>query len=485
MIEHLAVSTIVLLAAMLAARALPVTARTRHAILLCGLAKFAIPSAIFSSIGVQTVNVLPTQALMRAIPAQTTAAAATKINWLLLAWSVIATLLFARWLLLRTRTIAAALHSPALASPRELDALADARRTLGIRTAVDLVRSPLCEAPAVVRVIRPVVLLPLRGCDDLTDDELRALLLHELAHVARRDNFIATFTSLAGALLWFHPLVWLALRQLDAAREQACDERVAESMNQTDTYLDALTKVCRAILAPRTAGAACMAGANVKERMEHLMRYDALKQRAWSHRGIVAASLVAILATAAFAANTPASKNENLYSLRFTAAPQERGVVFEVEVVENASGATIKSQRVRTVWGQQGSVTAQHAGRTIEVTTHARRDNPVELTMVVTEGSEKVQHASYTWTDKPNDDGAKKEGFSGEPVSLKLQDADIRDVMNSFSQITGMKIVVDDNVQGRVTLDVVGMPWDEALLKAAWQVGAKAVVEGKTVRISK
>ena len=484
MIEHLTVSTVVLLLAMLAARTLPMTARTRHAILLCGLAKFAIPSAVFSSIGVQTLNVVPTPALMRALPAPATTAA-TQTNWLLIGWVTVATLLFARWLLLRTRTVAAALRSPAPASPRELDALAAARQILGMRTAVDLVRSPLCEAPAVVRVIRPVILLPARGCDDLTDDELRALLLHELAHVARRDNFIATFTSLAGALLWFHPLVWLALRQLDGAREQACDERVAESMKQTGTYLDALTKVCRAILAPRTAGVACMAGANVKERMEHLMRYDTLKQRAWSHRGIVAASLVAILATAVFAANPPAPKNENLYSLRFNVAPQERGVFVELHVVENASGATVTSPRVRTQWGQQAFVTAQHAGRVIEVTLLPLRDRPVELTMVVTEGSEKVQYASYTWTNKPNDDGAKKEGFSGEPISLKLKDAQIRDVMNTFSQMTGLNIVVEENVQGTVTMDVTGMPWDEALLKAAWQVGAKAVVEGKTVRIAK
>ena len=385
MIEHLVVSTIVLAVAMALARALPLTARTRHAVLVAGLAKFAIPTAMFTAAGVATIDlpaplVLDGRGVTAAVPQ-------SSVNWLLVVWATVATLLFGRWLLLRTRTISAALRSPSEASPREVAALREARRILSLRTPVDVVRSPLCEAPAVVRIVRPVVLLPSNG-PELTDDELRALLLHELAHVARRDNLVSTFTALAASLLWFHPLVWLAMRQLNQAREQACDEVAIE---HGPSFLDAMTKVCRSMLAPRTAGASCMAGNHVKERMNHLMRYQTLKARAWSHRAVLGATLLLIAAAACMS----------------SPAPEPQPVV------------------------------------------------------------------------------AKSEGFSGAPITINLKDADVRDVMRMFGNITGMEIEVSPDVTGKVSMEVKDMPWDEALLKAAYQVGAKAVIDGKTIRISK
>ena len=59
MTEHLIVSTVILGARLLAARLLPVTARTRHAILLCAVAKFAIPTALLDTAGVKVIRMAP------------------------------------------------------------------------------------------------------------------------------------------------------------------------------------------------------------------------------------------------------------------------------------------------------------------------------------------------------------------------------------------------------------------------------------------
>ena len=483
MMEHLLVSTVVLALAMLLARVLPLTARTRHAILLCGLAKFAVPTALFASLGLRTIDVLPIPRRVLDGTGGAVLAAAPRVNWLLVAWIAVATLILLRWVLLRTRTVASALRAPSPASPREVAELDAARRLLGIRTAVDIVRSPLCEAPAVLRVVRPTIILPVAGCDELTDEELRALLLHELAHVERRDNLVGGLTALAGALLWFHPLVWLALRQIGAAREQACDERVAEATSDAETYLDALTKVCRALLAPRTAGVSCMAGANVKERMKHLMNYHALRKTAWSHRGMVAASLVAILATTLFAVEAPPKANQNLYSLRFNVTPGERTVLFDVQIIDNATGLQVQHPRLTTMWGQLGTVTGDHAGRQIELKMKMDRGRPAEIFLIARENGVTLQRNLYTFDPEPKE--PKQSEFSGEPISIELKDAEVRDVMRTFSKITGMEIVVAPDVTGQITIYAKDMPWDEALLKAAMQVGAKAVVDGKTIRITK
>jgi len=53
--------------------------------------------------------------------------------------------------------------------------------------------------------------------------------------------------------------------------------------------------------------------------------------------------------------------------------------------------------------------------------------------------------------------------FTGEPISLELKDADIKDVLRTFAKITGLNVVVDPDVSGSVTVNLVDVPWDQAL----------------------
>jgi len=53
--------------------------------------------------------------------------------------------------------------------------------------------------------------------------------------------------------------------------------------------------------------------------------------------------------------------------------------------------------------------------------------------------------------------------FTGEPITLRLQDADLRMVLQTFSKIAQMEIAVDPSVEGKVTVDLREVPWDQAL----------------------
>lgn len=53
--------------------------------------------------------------------------------------------------------------------------------------------------------------------------------------------------------------------------------------------------------------------------------------------------------------------------------------------------------------------------------------------------------------------------FTGEPISLELKDADIKDVLRTFAKITGLNVVIDPDVSGSVTVNLVDVPWDQAL----------------------
>jgi type IV pilus assembly protein PilQ len=73
--------------------------------------------------------------------------------------------------------------------------------------------------------------------------------------------------------------------------------------------------------------------------------------------------------------------------------------------------------------------------------------------------------------------------FNGEPVSLNLKDADIKDVLRTFAELTGLNIAVDPGVSGAVTVDFVDVPWDQALDLILRQNSLTFVLEGNVMRI--
>lgn len=73
--------------------------------------------------------------------------------------------------------------------------------------------------------------------------------------------------------------------------------------------------------------------------------------------------------------------------------------------------------------------------------------------------------------------------YNGEPLSLNLKDADIKDVLHTFQQLTGLNIAVDPQVTGAVTVDFVDVPWDQALEIILHQNGLSYVLEGNVMRV--
>lgn len=73
--------------------------------------------------------------------------------------------------------------------------------------------------------------------------------------------------------------------------------------------------------------------------------------------------------------------------------------------------------------------------------------------------------------------------YTGEPISLNLKDADIKDVLRTFQQLTGLNIAVDPGVGGSVTVDFNDVPWDQALDIILRQNNLTFVLEGNVMRV--
>ncbi len=75
--------------------------------------------------------------------------------------------------------------------------------------------------------------------------------------------------------------------------------------------------------------------------------------------------------------------------------------------------------------------------------------------------------------------------FTGEPISLELKDADIKDVLRTFAKITGLNVVVDPDVSGSVTVNLENVPWDQCLDIILRINRLDYVVENNVLRVAK
>ncbi len=114
---------------------------------------------------------------------------------------------------------------------------------LGLKRNVALRVSDEFEGPALIAVGRPVVVIPSWCILELSAAELRQVLLHELAHYARRDHLTILLVQFARIFFFFHPAVWYAARRIDIEAERACDAAVVRVSRHPERYASTLLKV--------------------------------------------------------------------------------------------------------------------------------------------------------------------------------------------------------------------------------------------------
>jgi hypothetical protein len=147
---------------------------------------------------------------------------------------------------------------------------------------------------------RPVVLLP--GClaESGAPEQIRPVLLHEMAHLRRGDLWVHWAQSIIQIAYWWHPLVWMANARIRQLREEATDETVVQTMSgDTLGYAEALLRVadlCKAIRPPAfTSSQLFGSRSGLRRRVERLgdPGWSGWRTPAW--KGWLMAALLALL----------------------------------------------------------------------------------------------------------------------------------------------------------------------------------------------
>ncbi len=108
------------------------------------------------------------------------------------------------------------------------------------RKPVKLCASDEVRVPTAIGFTEPLVAIPSWTMRELSTTELNAILLHELAHLRRRDDWTNLAQKVLGALLFFHPAVWWIEKKLALEREMACDDMVLAQTANPREYAECL-----------------------------------------------------------------------------------------------------------------------------------------------------------------------------------------------------------------------------------------------------
>jgi beta-lactamase regulating signal transducer with metallopeptidase domain len=121
---------------------------------------------------------------------------------------------------------------------------------------VRLCRSADVSVPIAVGIFDAMILLPDNLLADLPSDDLDRILLHELAHLRRGDDWLNALERFAEAVLFFNPAVRWIVGQLDLEREVACDDWVLERRSEAVPYAQCLVKLVESVAWPHRAAVA-------------------------------------------------------------------------------------------------------------------------------------------------------------------------------------------------------------------------------------
>jgi len=113
-------------------------------------------------------------------------------------------------------------------------------RQMGVRRKVSIWLSSLVDVPVTLGFVKPVILLPLALCNNLTTAQVEAILVHELAHIRRNDFLLNLVVTLLEGLFFFNPFVRRLIADLRKEREHCCDDQVLQFRYDPHSYVSAL-----------------------------------------------------------------------------------------------------------------------------------------------------------------------------------------------------------------------------------------------------
>ncbi len=260
-----------------------------------------------------------------------------------------------------------------------------AHRQLGIRQRVQLLIDSERTIPVVWGILWFRLMLP-ESARQWSSEQLRSVLLHELAHIKRRDTLVQLLAQIACALHWFNPLVWFAAWRLHVERERACDNLVLAQGVRASAYAEHLLNVATKFTVARWASSCGLAMAShspLESRLRAILS-DRLNRRKVSTAigtiglllGAGIAIPIAMLHAAADDWKPPSGAHvgSNEFSAYCVHDGKNASFVIAYQGFSGSSSAHDSDSKTRT-WTDSGTITAKKPSITLSFhRTHTASD---------------------------------------------------------------------------------------------------------------
>jgi len=276
---------------------------------------------------------------------------------------------------------------------REMSRIADAA-IIAPELAVEgltVARNPTVSSPMVVRIFRPMIILPVDYGADGSADQLRTILAHEMAHVQRYDPIVGLLQRVAAAVFWWNPALHWINNRIDEEREKACDEIAASVAGDPVLFAQALLGHARHLSDtrhPELALAIARRPSLLSRRIEHVLTYQSRKPAPAQTAAIVictAAALFGLIAATprltsdvSPAAPKMESRKDRLHGIRISGQGESRQIV-EMAASDRMDTETAAPNHWRRKTGLPAG--AAHPGTTnaITMSTMSRPASEVSL----------------------------------------------------------------------------------------------------------
>lgn len=163
---------------------------------------------------------------------------------------------------------------------------------LGIKKPVHVYLSTLVTSPVTVGYLKPMILLPIAALNNLTTQQVEAILLHELSHIRRHDYLVNLLLTLVHVVLYFNPFVKFFLRKVEIERENCCDELVLQFQYDKIGYATALLELEKS---SRTAPVLAIGAAEEKHLLNRIERIIGIHKKQRFNTSHFAGAVFALL----------------------------------------------------------------------------------------------------------------------------------------------------------------------------------------------
>ena len=252
---------------------------------------------------------------------------------------------------------------------------------------VQLCTSEQLKVPTAIGLMKLAVVIPRWVMQELSVPELNQILLHELAHLRRCDDWTNLFQQVVRALFFFHPAVWWIEKKIALEREMACDDAVLAETESPRAYAECLAHLAQGSFVHRSLALAQAALGRIRQtslRVAEILDVNRPKRSSGTWKPAV--SLVAgfAIACAVLGANAPRLVSFQSDALRSASshtvaggssqASYGRASLQEMARATNAS-LTTSSPRIGIIPAKLSTGTSQHSRR-IQARTAAIRSKP-------------------------------------------------------------------------------------------------------------